>query len=99
MAKFEALFEDEDDIFTGSAKSKFLDVARNANSEIVDDEIEKIIEKYAIMELLLSEDKGEDFDINRVLNEYAFKNSEKVSEMKKGLFIEFTGEIISRLDS
>ena len=99
MAKFEALFEDEDDIFTGSAKSKFFDIMRNSNDEIVEDEIEKIIERYAIMELLLSEKADENFEINRVLDQYAFENSQKVEEMKKGLFMEFTGEIIQRLDS
>lgn len=99
MAKFEALFEDENDIFTGSAKSKFFDIMRNASNEVVEDEIEKIFERYAVMELMLSEKAGEEFDINRVLDEYAFKNSQKVDDMKKGLFMEFTGEIITRLDS
>ncbi|RXJ99165.1 hypothetical protein CRU98_07315 [Arcobacter sp. CECT 8986] len=99
MPNYEALFEDEDDIFSGTPKSKFFDAIRNANTQIVDDELDKIIEKYAIMELLLSEDKSSDFDINRVLEQYLFENSQKVEEMKKSLYIEFTGEVIQRLDS
>lgn len=99
MSKYDALFEDEDDIFAGTPQSKFLDAMRNANTQIVDDELDKIIEKYAIMELILSENKDESFDINKILDEYALKNSDKVHEMKKSLYIEFTGEVIQRLDS
>ncbi len=91
--------EDEDDIFMGSPKSKFFDIARTASSEVVEDEIDKIIEKYAIMEMLLSEGKGEDYDLNKVLAQYTFENTDQVNNMKKGLYMEFTGEIICRLDS
>lgn len=91
--------EDEDDIFTGSPKSKFFDISKNASSEVVEDELDKIIEKYAVMEMLLTQDKDENFDLNKLLAQYTFENSDKVNEMKKGLYIEFTGEIICRLDS
>lgn len=91
--------EDEDDIFIGSPKSKFFDIARNSSNEVVDDELDKIIEKYAAMELLLTKDKDENFDLNKFLAQYTFENADKVNEMKKGLYIEFTGEIICRLDS
>lgn len=91
--------EDEDDIFTGSAKSKFFDIVEGSNNEIVRDELDKIIEKYAVLELLISQNQDEDFDVNKVIDEYIFKNSEDVENMKKGLYIEFAGEIIRRLDS
>lgn len=91
--------EDEDDIFMGSPKSKFFDIARTASSEVVEDEIDKIIEKYAMMEMIISKDKGEDFDLNKFLSQYAFENTDAVNKMKKGLYMEFTGEIICRLDS
>ncbi len=92
-------FEDEDDIFIGSAKSKYFDITRQANEEIVADETDKIIEKLAVMELLLGKDKDVDFDINRVISQYVFENADEVEEMKKGLYIEFTGDIVCRLDS
>jgi hypothetical protein len=91
--------EDEDDIFMGSPKSKFFDISKQANSEIVEDEIDKIIERYAAMELLLSQGKDENFDINKVISQYIFENADDVARMKKGLYVEFAGEIICRLDS
>ncbi|MEJ2415154.1 MAG: DUF2018 family protein [Sulfurimonas sp.] len=33
--KYEALFEDEDNIFGGSPKSKFMDVVFTANNDVV----------------------------------------------------------------
>ncbi len=93
------LNEDEDDVFSGTPKSKFFDIAKLANSEIVEDEMDKIIEKYAVMELILSKDKNDDFDINKMIKQYILENLDEVEQMKKGLYIEFTGEIVCRLDS
>jgi hypothetical protein len=91
--------EDEDDIFMGSPKSKFFDVSREASKEVVEEEIDKIIEKLAVLEMIVSENKDENFDINEYIKEYTLENHDKVKAMKKGLYVEFTGEIICRLDS
>ena len=100
MSKFKNWFsEDEDDIFFGSPRSKFFDIVQEASRDIVEDEIDKIIEKLAIFELMLLEEKGEDFDINSYLKEYALNNQDELNSMKKGLYMEFSGEIICRLDS
>ena len=93
------LNEDEDDIFMGSPKSKFFDVSREASKDIVEEEWDKVIEKVAVLEMMLSEGKDENFDINQVIKQYLFDNEEKVNAVKKGLYVEFTGEIICRLDS
>lgn len=100
MASFKDWFtEDEDDIFMGSPKSKFFDVTREASQDVVEEEIDKIVEKVAILEMILSEGKAHDFDINKVIEEYKFNNEKEVESMKKGLYVEFSGEIICRLDS
>ena len=100
MSVFKDWFtEDEDDIFMGSPKSKFFAVTREASKEVVEDEIDKIIEKLAVLEMIVSADKDANFDINEYIKEYMLENSEKVKAMKKGLYVEFTGEIICRLDS
>ena len=59
--------EDEDDIFMGSPKSKFFDVSREASKDIVEEEIDKIIEKLAVLEMIVSQDKDENFDINEYI--------------------------------
>ena len=99
MSKFEALFEDEDNIFGGTPASKYHDIANQANEEIVKDEFDKIVQRYAVMELLLTKDKGWDYDLIRELDNYAFSNSQEVEQKKKSLYVEFTGDIVMRLDS
>ena len=100
MSTFKDWFsEDEDDIFMGSPKSKFFDVSREASKDIVEEEIDKIVEKLAVLEMIISEGKGESFDINQYIQDYTLDNMAEVTAMKKGLYVEFTGEIICRLDS
>ena len=100
MASFKDWFtEDEDDIFMGSPKSKFFDVSREASKDIVEEEMDKIVEKLAVLEMMICEGKGEDFDINQYIKDYTLDNMDEVNAMKKGLYVEFTGDIISRLDS
>lgn|SRR5574344_470400 len=100
MSKYKDWFtEDDDDIFFGSPKSKFFDIVEQTHRDLFEDEIDKVIEKLAILELIVSQGKDEDFDINSYLEEFKNKNSEEVNSMKKGLYMEISGEIICRLDS
>ena len=100
MSKFKDWFtEDEDDIFFGSPKSKFFDILEQTHRDLVEDEIDKVIEKLAILELIISQDKDEDFDINSYINEFKLDNLSEVNSAKKGLYMEVSGDIISRLDS
>ena len=88
MATFKDWFEeDEDDIFMGSPKSKFFDVSREASKDIVEEEIDKIIEKLAVLEMIISKDKDEDFDINQYIKDYTLDNMSEVKAMKKGLYV------------
>jgi len=98
MGKYEALFEDEENVFGGTPRSKYHDIASQANDEIVADEFDKIVQKFAIMEAML-EEKYEHEELNRMIANYGFENSVEVEDMKKGLYIEFTGNIVMRLDS
>ncbi|MDX4026060.1 DUF2018 family protein [Aliarcobacter skirrowii] len=100
MSKFKDWFtEDEDDIFFGSPKSKFFDILEQTHRDLVEDEIDKVFEKLAILELIVSKDKDEDFDINSYINEFKLDNFSEINSAKKGLYMEVSGDIISRLDS
>ena len=98
MGKYEALFEDEENIFGGTPKSKYWDIAGQANEEIVSDEFDKVVQKFAIMEAMLQE-KHDHEELDKMISQYGFENSMEVENLKKGLYIEFTGNIVMRLDS
>jgi hypothetical protein len=98
MSKYEALFEDEDNIFGGTPQSKYHDIANQANDEIVKDEFNKIVEKLAVMESILSKQLGDD-KLDSTIENYLFENSSEIESKVKSLYIEFTGNIVMRLDS
>jgi hypothetical protein len=100
MSKYKDWFtEDDDDIFFGSPKSKFFDIVEQTHRDLFEDELDKVFEKLAILELIVSQGKDENFDINSYLEEFKNENIDEVNSMKKGLYMEISGEIISRLDS
>ncbi|MCJ7765856.1 MAG: DUF2018 family protein [Thiovulaceae bacterium] len=92
--KYAALFEDDDDIFLGSPKSKFLDIVFNANSNLVKDELSAIIERMAAMEIMLEEKVGGDWERQLATNDYERKS--EVEEKAKSLYIEHTGNVLSQ---
>ena len=98
MGKFEALFEDEENIFGGTPKSKFWDIANQASNDLVKDEFDKIIAKYAMMEAFLEEIMGDD-ELTRKMTTYEIENSMELEDRKKSLYVAFTGDIVCRLDS
>ncbi|MEA3289055.1 MAG: DUF2018 family protein [Campylobacterota bacterium] len=98
MAKYEALFEDESNIFGGSPQSKFWDIANTASDEIVKDQVDMFMEKFTVMEMMLTEQLGEQ-GLNEAVSKYTFENSSEVDYNKKSTYVELTGEIVCRLDS
>ena len=98
MANYEALFEDEDNIFGGTPASKYHDIANQASQEVVQDEFDKIVERFAIMEAMLTKEYGDE-KLDQLMNQYGFENSLEIDQHKKSLYIEFTGNIVMRLDS
>ena len=98
MAKYDALFEDDEDIFGGTPESKYHDVANNASGDIVKDEFNNIVEKFAIMEKILQKEYGVE-KLEQKISQYSMENRKEIELHKKSLFIEFTGNIVMRLDS
>ena len=92
--KYSALFEDEDDVFLGSPESKLMDIIFTANNDVVRFDLANFIKRRAAMELLLSEQLGDDFG-NKVDMLMATKHDE-VENKTKSLYIELMGEIVSK---
>lgn len=98
MTNYDALFEDEDDIFAGSPKSKFWDIANIANDDLVKDQMDIFIERFTAMETLLIKMHGEE-GLDKLISQYSFDNSQELENNKKSTYIELTGDIVCRLDS
>lgn len=89
------LFEDEDDIFQGSPKSKFLDIVYNANRDLVQNELERLMTRMAAMELMLQEAHGEDA-IERILKTMQFERADEIDMMAKNLYIISVGNVLTQ---
>jgi hypothetical protein len=96
MGKFDALFEDEDDIFAGTPQSRYWDISGQLSQDLVKDEFDGVVERLAVMEAILSE-THEYEDLDRTIKSYALANMSKVEELKKSVYMELAGQLIYRV--
>ena len=96
MSKFDALFEDEEDIFAGTPQSKYWDISAQLSADLVKDEFDGVVERLAVMEAMLSEMHNYD-DLDRTVKSYAASNMTKVEELKKSVYMELAGQLIYRV--
>ena len=96
MGKFDALFEDEDDIFAGTPQSRYWDISGQLSEDLVKDEFDGVVERLAVMEAILAETHNYD-DLDRTVKSYAVSNMSKVEELKKSVYMELAGQLIYRV--
>lgn len=96
MSRFDALFEDEDDIFSGSPQSKYWDIAKQVNEDIYRYDFDEILTKIAVMEKMLMQQHGEE-DLDKIVSRYAIMNPDEIEEHKKSLYMEYAGRLIYKL--
>ena len=92
---YEALFEDEGDIFGGSPRSKFMDVVFNANRSVAENELQKLVERLAAVEKLLGESM-DDTALERRIKQLQFEEADAVDALSKEIYIEAMGSILSQ---
>jgi flagellar motor switch protein FliM len=96
MGKFDALLEDEDDIFGGTPVSKYWDIFRQISEDLQEHEFDGIIERIAVMEHMLSESHDYE-ELDKIIKRHAFANQGHIDELKKSLYMELAGQLIFRM--
>ena len=89
------MFNDVDDFMMGTPKSKFIDIVFNANRNVVEGELERIIEWMAALELILEKK----CNINENEIKYFIESGENKKELENrinSLYIESMGNILSQ---
>lgn len=89
------LYEDEDDFFMGSPKSKFFDILFNANKELVKTKLLEIVDRYSAMEILLEKEFGTDA-IEGMIRTVLMEEMDAVVGHNNDLFISSVGEILTQ---
>ena len=96
MSKYDALFEDENDIFAGTPVSKYWEISSQLSQDLVKDEFDILIERIAVMEAMLSK-THEYEDLDRTIKNYALSNYDEIHELKKSIYMELAGQLIYRV--
>ncbi len=90
------MYFEDDDILGGSPKSRFFDIIFHANRNVVKNELEKMMEWMAAMELIIEEKCGLDVE-KEVANIIYDESKQKMLENKlNSLYIEYMGKILSQ---
>jgi hypothetical protein len=88
------LFADDDGMYMGTPKSKFFDIVFNANRGLVEDELEDLVERIALLEMILAEAQVENID--QKMQEIKYNNSADLEEVKFDLFVSSMGNILTK---
>ena len=95
-AKFAALFEDEDDIFSGTPASRYWDINKQVSEDLMHDDFDQIVERIAVMEALLAQ-THEYESLDQIIKNYVVMNPSEVEELKKSVYMELGGKLIYRI--
>jgi hypothetical protein len=97
MAKknYMQLFEDEDVFSGGSPKSKFFDVLKTANENLVQQELDLLFQRFAAAEQLLEKHGLEDH-LEQKLSRLNYEFDDHIEDTKNSLYIETVGSIVSK---
>ena len=89
------LYEDEEDIFMGSPKSKFFDIFFNANRNLVKEKLLQMIDRYNAMEILLEQQLGQD-QLDTMVETVLLEHADDIYEKNNDFFIATVGEILTQ---
>jgi len=90
------MYFEDDEILGGSPKSRFLDIIFHANRNVVEDELVKMVEWMAALELIMEEKCG--LEVEKEVEQFLFDQSkqEALEQKTNSLFIEYMGKILSQ---
>lgn len=90
------MFNEDDELFGGTAEKKYFDIMFNANRNLVEFYMTENLEKIAVMETLLEETHGSEEELHKVIKNYAVNNAEELESKVKDLYIYDMGKILSQ---
>lgn len=96
MSKYDALFEDESDIFGGTPQSKYWDIANQISKDFTQEAFDEILTRIAVMEQMLIAHYDEE-KLDDTIKYFAYENMSDVEARKKSLYMELAGQLIYKL--
>jgi len=87
------IFDDDDFLVTSPAEN-FFNIVHNANKDLVNANLEKLVERLAIAEKILEERDLED-ELESMIKTMPFENGADLDDRKNSIFIDTVGKIVS----
>jgi len=88
------LFADDDGMFMGTPKSKFFDIVFNANRGLVENELEDLVERIALLEMVLADANIE--NVEQKMQEIKYNNSAELEDAKFDIFVSSMGNVLTQ---
>ena len=88
---------DDDDFMVTTPRENFFQIIKNANENIVEMEIDKLIERLAVAEKML-EEKGLEEEFERLFYTMPATDAKELDDRKNSLYIETVGNIVSKCE-
>jgi len=89
------IFNDEDDYLVTTPKSNYFSISKSANQNIVEMELEKMFNRFAVAEKIL-EEKGLEDEHERLLKSMVI--DPELEDRTNSLFIELVGNIVTQCE-
>ena len=89
------IFDEDDDFMVSSPKENYFSIARTANQNIVENEIEKMFQRLAVAEKIL-EEKGLEKEHEILLASMVV--DKELEERTNSIFIELVGNIVTQCE-
>lgn len=86
------LFDVDDELFGGTVVGKLVDILGNANKNLVELEMERLLTRMAAMEVML-EDKGVS---EAEIKSFIFENEERLRDVSNSLALTLTADIVTQ---
>jgi flagellin-specific chaperone FliS len=86
---------DDDDAFVGTPSSNYFSIARTANQNIVEMELEKMLRRFAVAEKML-EERGLDEEHEQLIKSTVI--DQDIDARVDSLFIELVGNIVTQCE-
>ena len=89
------IFNDEDDAFVGTPMSNYFAIAKSANQNIVEQELEKVFRRLAVAEKMLEERDLADEHEKQIR---ALVIDEDIDDRTSTVFIDLVGAIVTQCE-
>ncbi len=91
-------FNEDDDLFGGTAEKKYFDIIFNANRSVVENELSNNLRRMNILEHLLEERLQEGEDLETLIISYGANHIDEAEADLKNAYIAGMGDILTQAE-